>query len=47
MGPNGEILMRRKPLMLMRKKNPITAIFTKYANLKTKVGTPAGGKQGK
>ena len=47
MGANGEILMARKPLMLMRKKNPITAIFTKYANLKTKVATPAGGKQGK
>jgi hypothetical protein len=39
--------MARKPLMMMRKKNPITAIFTKYANLKTKVATPAGGKQGK
>jgi hypothetical protein len=39
--------MARKPIMLMRKKNPITAIFTKYANLKTKVATPAGGKQGK
>lgn len=37
--------MARQPLMMMRKKNPITAVFTKYANLKTKLATPAGPKQ--
>ena len=37
--------MARKPLMMMRKKNPITALFTKYANLNINLATPAGPKQ--